>query len=420
MSPARAALLAAALLAAACTNEPTPASADAGQGGRLLDYDVAPFDGGTAGTPFCDLAAPPVPGSAVPAGFCLRLYARVPVARTMALADDGALFVSSPDHTPAGTEGGASAIMVVRDADGDGAGEATPFLTGPLGNELDSVHGLAVADGWLYFTTRNAVWRVARAPGADRATSAPERLAGFDEIPSGRYFHALTAARDGRLLTSQGVSSAIQCPDNPRVGWIGAVAGGTTTRQVEGLRNPMYLRCHDSGAPCLASELGDDGGINYGARERLVLTDPTPSYGYPCCSGRGAPSPFVAGGFDCAAVPQEAYTLALHDTPFGFDWERGVWPAPFRDAVFIALHGSVYSIPDLWAGASVVFVDTDPTTHLPRGPLRPFVLGFGPGGAAIDRPSDVLFAPDGRMFFTDDEGGAVFWVAPLGLRRPAP
>ena len=44
--------------------------------------------------------------------------------------------------------------------------------------------------------------------------------------------------------------------------------------------------------------------------------------------------------------------------------------------------------------------------------------GFGRSGA-IPRPTDLLFAPDGRLFFCDDMGGAIYWIAPRSLLRPS-
>jgi glucose/arabinose dehydrogenase len=39
-------------------------------------------------------------------------------------------------------------------------------------------------------------------------------------------------------------------------------------------------------------------------------------------------------------------------------------------------------------------------------------------GSVLDRPSDVAFAPDGRMFFADDQGHGIYWIAPRSLARP--
>jgi glucose/arabinose dehydrogenase len=84
--------------------------------------------------------------------------------------------------------------------------------------------------------------------------------------------------------------------------------------------------------------------------------------------------------------------------------------------VFVALHGSFYTNP-AWAGARIVFASVDPMTHMPTEGWRDFVGGFGPGGSDLERPSDVTFAPDGRLFFADDQGGGVYWIAPSTLPR---
>jgi glucose/arabinose dehydrogenase len=44
--------------------------------------------------------------------------------------------------------------------------------------------------------------------------------------------------------------------------------------------------------------------------------------------------------------------------------------------------------------------------------------GWGAGTPNNGRVADLIFAPDGRMFFSDDQDGAVYWVAPRMLRMP--
>jgi glucose/arabinose dehydrogenase len=178
----------------------------------------------------------------------------------------------------------------------------------------------------------------------------------------------------------------------------------------------MYLRCHDKDEVCAATELGEDNMT--GAREKFLVVKSGTSYGYPCCYTTDMGVPVAAAG-TCAAITREDASFVLSDTPFGFDWERDVWPEPYKGAVFVALHGSFYTSPS-WAGARLVYTPTDPTTHLPleREGWRDFLGGFGPDGSPLERPSDVTFASDGRLFFSDDQGGGVYWVAPTTLRRP--
>ena len=47
-----------------------------------------------------------------------------------------------------------------------------------------------------------------------------------------------------------------------------------------------------------------------------------------------------------------------------------------------------------------------------------FLTGWGHGTPNEGRVADLTFAPDGRMFFTDDQLGHVYWIAPTTLRRP--
>lgn len=380
-----------------------------------LDYDVAPLDEGPGdgGNPIaCDLPAQPVPGAVVPRGFCIRRYATVGVPRALAVAPNGDLFVTAPSTaTPGGASGGPGAIVVLSDDNRDGTAETHMFATG-----LPDVHGIAIGNGFVYFTTGNNVWRTPYAVGQRRETGTREMIATFESLEGARWTHGLARTPNGTLYTTQGVYSALTCPDTPRNGTIQQVQDGSLRTVAAGFRNPMYIRCHFRDEACLVAELGDDGGASFGAREKIILVRANTNYGFPCCSTNGVTTPYNSGNrYDCSTVPREEAFFPLNDTPFGLDWERGIWPEPFRNAVFVALHGSFYSSPP-WAGARIVFAATDPVTHAPVGPWMDFVLGFDYRGGPLDRPSDVAFSPDGRMFFSDDQGGAVYWVAPEGLR----
>jgi glucose/arabinose dehydrogenase len=196
------------------------------------------------------------------------------------------------------------------------------------------------------------------------------------------------------------------------------------------------MRCHYKDELCAATELGEDSAGAFGAREKLVALHPDlPDYGFPCCYSTSKPGSATTAAA-CASVRLEESSFKLNDTPFGFDWEHDRWPEPYRGALFVALHGSYYSQPK-WEGARIIFARTDPSNHMPIEGWRDFVGGFGCNkgepccdalsaappqcqqtGSILDRPSDVAFAPDGRMFFADDQSGGVYWVAPASLRRP--
>lgn len=395
------------------------AAQDATQDVSLSDTRTDAQDDVPLGPPFCTLGRD-VPGAVVPAGFCLRRFATVNAPRTLVFAPNGDLFVGAPSTPmPGGASGGPGAVLVFSDDDHDGIGEMHRFA----GN-LPDVHGIALGGGYLYFTTLNSIVRTPYTVG-QRAEipGAREQIIGGGSPAAamfgrGRFTHGLTRSQGGRLIATLGeYSSCSALPDGGRAPGSGAifevqVGTGTLTTLARGFRNPMYVRCHYRDEVCLASELGEDQTI--GAVEKILVIRTGTDYGYPCCYRQGVGP---RGPAACADVTPEEMSFPIGDTPFGLDWERGLWPEAYRHALFVGLHGSFYTTPP-WQGARIVFARTDPRTHVPMGTWQDFVTGFGPGGSPLERPADVAFAPDGRMFFSDDLGNAIYWVAPTDLRMP--
>ena len=380
-------------------------------------------EGSAAPTSICSLGMP-VTGATLPAGFCARLYAKIAEPRTLALAPNGDIFVGAPSQsTPGGANGGPGAIVVLSDDNHDGVAEQTTFLSG-----VDSVHGLVIGGGYLYFTrgdfvtngtmmTTADVWRTPYASGQRQATGTPEAM----HLPSsfgdgGRWTHGLARSVGGQLIVSRGEYGSC---GNSMGGEISRVeTGGMLTTLAAAFRNPMYLRCHPTDEVCAATELGED--LATGAMEKFLIVKAGTNYGYPCCHDRNkANSNDPAAACGCGDVAIEDASFVLSETPFGFDWERSIWPEPYRNGIFVALHGSAYSSPP-WHGARVVFAPASSTTHAPIGDWRAFMEGFANfNGDMLKRPSDIVFSPDGRMFIADDEGGFVYWVAPESLPVPA-
>lgn len=388
---------------AACSSNDKPGGGPDGAGTTDGGSANPPPSGGT----WCAIGAD-VPRATVPADFCLRQFASIPEARTLSFAPNGDLFVGAPS-TPSvgGAEGGLGAIFALSDDDHDGSAELHIFA-----DHIEDVHGLAVASGFVYYTTAEQVFRTAYVDGQRAATGTAESLS----LPArygmgGRWTHGLAVSRTGDVVTSRGEYGT--CGASPG-GEISVAKPGSLAPMATGLRNPMYLRCHRDADVCAAAELGED--QQTGAREKLISLRMGTDYGYPCCYTKdlvalGAPANA------CGMTAAEDASFPLSDTPFGFDWERGLWPAPYQNALFVSLHGSAYSRP-AWAGARIVYATTDPTTRMPNEDWKDFVTGFGSSGETLNRPSDATFAPDGRLFFSDDQAGVIYWIAPRTLAHP--
>jgi glucose/arabinose dehydrogenase len=278
---------------------------------------------------------------------------------------------------------------------------------------VPDVHGITFGPDALYFTTTSTVYRTGYASG-QRAEDPTTRVAlgTFPSNPTQRWTHGLSRTHAGVLIATQGVWGAA-CPDD-NVGAVYRVDGGSLLMQAAGFRNPMYVRCHPRDEVCLVDELGDDSAIGI-AREKVVTVRPNTWFGFPCCAYADQPlSGNTPMSCSAATVAAEDAWFPLNDTPFGLDWEPGNWPAPYRDALFVALHGSFYSSP-AFQGTAIVFAPTDPATHAPNGAFQPFATGFTSDTSQIRRATDVAFGPDGRLYLADDKGGGVYWIAPVTL-----
>ncbi len=399
---------------------------------------MPPFVQGT-GKAFCELPGTDTPDLHVPPEFCVREFSPSPIreARVLRFAPNGDLFVTAPSFaTVGGANGGPGSIVVLPDDDADGRADAVVTYAGPFAadgrpcsaletdpNNLTCVHGILFSDGYLYFTRSDEVRRWPYKAGDRKApASAPDLVAtlGGASIPDVRWTHTLEQRKDGSLLVSRGRSDSSSCStEEMSRGAVFAlhVANGaklpvSLDLVADGFRNPMYLRCAPSSCgECYASELSGDDWDGVGGREKLsLLGQPGESWGYPCCVGRDQPLP-SAGATSCANVGRELVAIPLHDTNFGLDFERGAFPAPYQHGLFVALHGVFTS----FGGTGVVWLRTDPSSLRPTGKPELFVSGFGkPNG----RATDVVFAPDGRLFVADDTLGKIYWIAPRTLRMP--
>ncbi|MEO6420742.1 MAG: hypothetical protein ABIP39_15125 [Polyangiaceae bacterium] len=421
---------------------------DAVQPGPIIpSTGCTPSDAGPAtGAKFCDLPGGDAPEIQVPDGFCVHEFTTFPTdqvngkiveARVMRFAPNGDLFLAAPNYpTPGGAAGGAGAILVLPDDNHDGkmdsqvryAGSPAPNVSMPcLVQEgadpasLACVHGLAFADGYLYYTRSDEVRRFPYKTG-DRAAPTPSGelvgLLGGKALSDARWTHTMDRAKDGSIYVTRGRFDAACSVDTMAEGAVLSfpIAPGTTypatpTMVADGFRDPLYIRCQPGCGDCYTNELSGDGWDSIGGREKLAFIEPGGHWGYPCCVAKDKPN---QGGTaeQCAHLGTDVSVIPLHDTPFGMDFEQGSFPQPYAFGVFVALHGSFGG----WKGTGISWLPTDPTTHKPTGTPAVFATGWGHGPPMEGRATDVAFAPDGRLFVADDTAGRIFWIAPKTLR----
>jgi glucose/arabinose dehydrogenase len=376
-----------------------------------------------SGTTVVDGGAPP-PQLAflhLPAGYCAHYYGNVGNARQIRIAPSGEAFVASPTTgTTGGGPGGQAAIVVLPDDDHDGTAEApVTFLSG-----LPSTQGLMFAQGYLYYQDATRVLRVPYTPGQRTGTGPGQVVIDVQVYRSGIHWpKTFDLADDGTIYVGNGGDQSETCvqpmPFHGGILKIDGTSGGA--RVAMGLRNPIALRCSRGHDLCFALELAMDYSGSAGGREKLLPIRDGDNWGFPCCATTNVPYPGITPVPDCSGIAPEQDAFVIGDTPFGLDFEPGLWPAPYTGSAFVATHGALGS----WTGARLVAIAVDPVTGMPgagsnlpgvdAGAMGDFATGWDDGTHSHGRPAAVTFAADGRLFLANDNDGDVFWIAPMSL-----
>jgi len=374
--------------------------------------------GGPPGAPSLDFLQLPV-------GFCAHFYARVGNPRQLRFAPGGDLFVASPTRfTTGGGRGGLASIVILPDDDGDGTADTNIVYL----SSLPATQGMLFANSSLYFQDATKIRRVPFAPGDRAPTAAGEVVADITiNVAPLHWPKPLDMADDGTIYVGNGGEESDRCDEahSFRGGVLkldGTVGGQPVAK---GFRNPIAVRCRRGLNRCYAIELAKDFTSASGGREKIVPIRQGDDWGFPCCATKDLAYPAVPFP-ECSTVTEDLVQFFIGDTPFDLDFEMGKWPAPWNHRIFVPLHGAYGT----WAGARVVTLEFDTTSGdllpgsdldgmMSTGAMRDFASGWADGTFAHGRPAHVAFAPDGRLFLSNDVTGVILWIAPLSLRVDA-
>jgi glucose/arabinose dehydrogenase len=143
--------------------------------------------------------------------------------------------------------------------------------------------------------------------------------------------------------------------------------------------------------------------------ELNVLTEPGKQhFGYPFCHQGTFTDPEFGWGHSCSEFTAPAGLLGPHTASLGMRFYTGAqFPEAYRDAAFIARHGSWNRTAKL--GGDVVVARPGPDGKVAS--VEPFLTGFLQDNKYAGRPVDVLVAKDGALLVSDDYNGAIYRVS---------
>jgi glucose/arabinose dehydrogenase len=384
----------------------------------------------------------------VPAGWTARVWSRVPDARMEAWTPEGDLLVSTPND---------GSIRELR-PDAVGTATMTTLLSG-----LTFPQGLAFAKlggRWvLYVAESDQIDRYPWGPAGISGTRTVIASGLPDQDPSGDDVHRakdVTVAADGTVYFNVGSSSNANPDDRtmtPQRAVIMAVRpDGTDLRVAErGVRNGEGLAVAPDGSVWTAVNERDNipypahgpyatysdafghviqAYVNNHPPDEVVPVTAGRDLGWPYCdpdqddsnpAGSLADVPLVPnaatnpGGteLNCKALTPVEVGLPAHTAPLGITFLSGSKiPAPWSAGAVVAGHGSWDRQPQQVPAVLWLAWNAAKATLMPAVTL---VGGFqNADGSYWGRPVDAVPGPDGALYVSDDDAGAVYRLVPAG------
>ncbi|MCV7278755.1 PQQ-dependent sugar dehydrogenase [Mycolicibacterium flavescens] len=361
----------------------------------------------------------------IPAGWSMSVWARIPRARLMAWAPDGALLVSQP-----------STGTVLRLEPGTSPPRQTTLLEG-----LDQPHGLTFVGDTLYVAESDQVDAYVYVNGAvtQRRTLADGLPDAKSPDLKGAYAHALKSVAvgpDGSVYFSIGSTGNISAEDRdadpPRASIMRIPPdGGPAEPFATGVRNGTGLAVAPDGALWTAVNNRDNVAdpatgevtteyVSGHPPESVARLTPGRELGWPFCNPDGGPAdlPLIrdvqtnpdGDRLDCAALPPIEQSLPAHAAPLGMTFTDGVLPGPYASGALIGVHGSWNREPPL--APEVAFF---PWRNGELADQQTLVSGFqADDGSRWGRPVAATVGPDGAVYVSDDYADAVYRLAPPG------
>lgn len=334
----------------------------------------------------------------LPAGFRIELYATgVPNARSMTLTPGGTLFVGTREE---------GSVYAVLDKDKDQ--RADQVVT--IAKGLNMPNGVAFRDGALYVAE---ISRVLRFDGIEaRLSSPPKPAVVTDTLPTERHhgWKFVAFGPDGLLYVPIGAPCNICESKDPRFATISRMRPDGSGFEIftHGVRNSVGFDWHPGTKHLWFTDNGRDMlGDDIPADELNHATEPGQHFGYPYCHEGSLKDPEFGAKRPCSEFRPPVVKLGAHVAALGMRFYTGsMFPAEYRNQIFIAQHGSWNRSSKVGYRLVLVRLEGDRVVK-----AEPFAEGWLQGQDEWGRPVDVLVMPDGALLVSDDRAGVIYRIS---------
>ena len=329
----------------------------------------------------------------LPPGFTIEVYAEVPNARSLALGDEGTVFVSNRRQR---------AVYAVVPKDG-----LKPEVI-KLADDLDSPNGIAFFEGDLYVAE---VSRVTRYPAIEANLDDVPQAEVLDiDLPDKRHhgWRYIGFGPDDKLYISIGAPCNV-CDDDGFAEIVRMNPDGSARETfAAGIRNSVGFTWHPDTRELWFTDNGRDMmGDDIPPCELNHAPVAGMHFGFPYCHASDILDPEFGEGKDCGDYAAPVQQLGPHVAPLGVKFYTGdAFPELYRGQAFIAEHGSWNRSEKI--GYRVMLVrleDGRPISY------EPFAHGWLQGQDVSGRPVDLLVLEDGSMLVSDDLAGRLYRIS---------
>ncbi len=363
---------------------PTPNMPTSAEATKLRGISAPPFAAAADKLPVGQLKAPK--------GFKIEVYVSgIANARSLRLSDKGTLFVSNR-----------LLDKVYAVVEKDGKREAKVIASG-----LDRPNGLVFHNGTLYVAEGTRISKLEKIE--DNLDNPPKPVIIYSDFPNhqshGWKFMGL--GPDNKLYVNVGAPCNICMPPetNAQIRRINLDGSGAEV-VARGVRNSVGFDWHpvtkelyftDNGRDWLSEDLPHD--------ELNRVTKTGQHFGYPFCHQGNLADSEYGWGRSCSEFVAPVALLGPHTAALGMRFYTGsMFPAEYRNAIFVARHGSWNKTKKIGGDIIVAKLNKDGTVKS----WEPFITGFLQDNSYIGRPVDLAVMKDGSLLISDDYAGAVY------------
>jgi glucose/arabinose dehydrogenase len=330
----------------------------------------------------------------LPPGFNIEVYASgMANARSMALGDNGTVFVGTRLIDK---------VYAVTSKDGQQAVKV-------LASGLYRPNGVAFKDGTLYIAELSKVSKIEKVE--DVLDNPPKPTVIYDSLPKDEAhgWKFIAIGPDNKLYVPVGQPGNNVLHDDAH-GQIRRInLDGSAAEVVAlGVRNTVGFDWHpeskqlyftDNGRDWMSEDVPED--------ELNRISKVGEDFGAPYCYQGNIPDTEFGWGRSCSEFTAPVGLMGPHAAALGMRFYTGnMFPAEYKNAIFVARHGSWNRSKKFGGDIAVVKLKEDGTVKS----VEPFITGFLDDNKYIGRPVDVLQLKDGSLLVSDDWNGAVYRI----------